>query len=566
MAERTRRQLFNERRSALIQERESWVGHWREISGHLLPRNGRFLVSDRNRGDKRHNTIYDSTGTKALRILSAGLMAGMTSPARPWFRLATPDPDLMEFAPVKQWMHQVTVLMRDVFAKSNTYRSLHTLYEELAAFGTVADIVLPDFQNVIHHHPLTIGEYAIATDYKGDVTTLYREFDMTVSQVVGQFVRQADGNMDWSVASGHVKSLWDSGALDKWITVCHVIEPRSDRDVRMRDAKNLPWGSCYYELAGEQDTVLRESGFRRFPAVCPRWAVSGGDIYGHSPGMESLGDIKQLQHEQYRKAQGIDYLTKPPLQGPSSLKEQDVNMLPGGLSFHEMTGPASSIKPLWEPRLDLNHLLLDIQDVRERIRSTFYADLFMMIAQDQRSNITAREIAERHEEKLLMLGPVLERLHNEILSPLIDLAFDTMLAAGIVPPPPEELHGMDLNVQFISVLAQAQRAVGVQSVDRLLGTIGSMAQFKPDVLDKLDADQVVDAYSEMLGVDPNLIVADDKVAIVRADRAKQQQAMQQAEALRAGAQTARDLSQADTGGQNALTDIMNQFSGYSIPA
>lgn len=554
----SKRTQYLRRKGSLYTERSSWIDHWREISEYLLPRSGRFLVSDRNIGDKRQNNIYDSTGTKALRTLAAGMMAGMTSPARPWFRLATPDPKLMEYGPVKIWLNDVTGLMRDIFTRSNTYRSLHALYEELGAFGTGASLVLSNFRNVIHQTPLTVGEYAIATDSLSEVCTLYREFDMTVSQIVEEF-----GLENCSAA---VQNLYNSSKnLDAWVTIIHAIEPRRDREYGKRDAKNMPWMSCYFEAGGQDDKLLRESGFRRFPAVVPRWATSGGDKYGNGPGMESLGDIKQLQHEQLRKAQGIDYKTKPPMQAPSSFKGQEANMLPGGVTYVDMAGPNTGLRPSFEANIDLSHLLEDIRDVRERIRGTFYADLFLMLANDQRSGITAREIAERHEEKLLMLGPVLERLHNEMLNPLIDMTFDYMIEAHIVPPPPQEMHGMDLNVQFVSVLAQAQRAVGTQSVDRLLGTVGSMAQLKPEVLDKLDGDQIVDAYAEMLGVDPNLIVADDKVAIIRADRAKKEAAMQQAAMMQQAADTAQRLGSAQTTEGTALGDLMSQFSGYSIP-
>jgi hypothetical protein len=192
----------------------------------------------------------------------------------------------------------------------------------------------------------------------------------------------------------------------------------------------------------------------------------------------------------------------------------------------------------------------------------------MMIANIERSNVTAREIAERHEEKLLMLGPVLERLHNEMLMPKIDITFDYIVEAGILPPPPDELQDTELNVEFVSVLAQAQRAVGVKDVDRLLNTVGGIATMKqdPSAWDKLDTDQIVDAYADMLGVDPQFIVGDEKVAIVRNQRAKQQAAMQQVAVAQSGAQTAKTMSETDTGGDNALTDLMNQFQGYSIPA
>lgn len=541
--------------SALKTERSGWMDHWREISDYLLPRSGRFVSTDRNKGDKRFNNIYDSTGTQALRVLGAGMMSGATSPARPWFRLTTSDPQLDESAAVKQWLAEVQRLMLMVFTKSNTYRALHSLYEELGAFGTGASIVLPDFDDVIRHYPLTIGEYAVATDYRGQVATLYREFDKTVGELVGEFGRDA--------VSQTVRNLYDRGNLDAWVTIIHAIEPRSDRDPSKRDAKNMAWRSCYFEPGAQQGQYLRESGFKTFPAVVPRWSVSGGDIYGNSPGMEALGDIKQLQHEQLRKAQGIDYKTRPPLQAPTSMKNREIDSLPGGVSFVDAANPNGGIRTAFEVNLDLSHLLMDIQDVRERIRGSFYADLFLMLANSPRTNMTATEVAERHEEKLLMLGPVLERLHNELLDPLIEMTFERMLAAGIVPPAPPELQGSELNIEFVSMLAQAQRAVATNSVDRYVANLGVVAQYKPDVLDKFNSDAWADAYADMLGVDPDLIVPGEQVAVIRQQRAQAAQAQQAAEMMQQGADTAQKLANAQTNTPSALTNVIEMFSGYN---
>jgi hypothetical protein len=540
--------------SALKSERSSWDTHWREISDYLLPRSGRFYVSDRNRGGRRHNNIYDSTGTRALRVLAAGMMAGMTSPARPWFRLTTSDPDLDESAAVKQWLSDVQRKMLMVFAKGNTYRALHSMYEELGGFGTGADIILPDYNNVLHHYPLTTGEYCIATDYRGQVNTLYREFDKTVGELVGEFGRDK--------VSQTVRNLYDRGSLDTWVTIIHAIEPRADRDPTKRDAKNMAWRSVYFENGMPEGKFLRESGFRRFNAVCPRWATSGGDIYGNSPGMEALGDIKQLQHEQLRKAQGIDYQTKPPLQVPTSLKNRELDTLPGGATYVDTSSPNGGIKTAFEVNLRLDHLLMDIQDVRERIRGSFYADLFLMLANNQNGRMTATEVAERHEEKLLMLGPVLERLHNELLDPLIEMTFERMLEAGVVPPPPEELQGRELSVEFVSMLAQAQRAVATNSIDRFVGNLGAVAGYKPEVLDKFDADKWADAYADMLGVDPELIVPGEQVALIRQQRAQAAQAQQQMAAAQQIATTAKDAAAAGGGGEKGLTNVIEMFSGY----
>ncbi len=541
--------------SSLKTERSSFDTHWKEISDYLLPRSGRFYTSDRNRGERRHNNIYDSTGTRALRVLAAGMMAGMTSPARPWFRLTTSDPDLDESSNVKQWLAEVQRLMLMVFSKGNTYRALHSMYEELGAFGTGASIVLPDYDDVMRHYPLTTGEYCIATDYRGQVNTLYREFDKTVGELVGEFGRDN--------VSQTVRNLFDRGNLDAWVTIIHAIEPRTDRDATKRNPKNMPWRSCYFEHGMPEGKFLRESGFRRFPAVAPRWATSGGDIYGNSPGMEALGDIKQLQHEQLRKAQGIDYKTKPPLQVPTSLKNRELDTLPGGATYVDTASPNGGIRTAFEVSLDLSHLLADIQDVRERIRGSFYADLFLMLAQNPRTNMTATEVAERHEEKLLMLGPVLERLHNELLDPLIEMTFERMLDAGVVPPPPEELQGRELNVEFVSMLAQAQRAVATNSIDRFVGNLGAVAQYKPDVLDKFDSDKWADAYADMLGVDPELIVPGERVALIRQQRAQAQAAAQQMAAAQQAATTAKDAAAAGGGGEQGLSNVIEMFSGYN---
>ena len=550
-----KRDKLHTRWGQLRSERASFWAHWQEITTYLLPYNGRYFTQDRNKGHRRYNNIYDSTGTRSLRVLGAGLMAGATSPARPWFRLQTPDHALNRYQPVRIWLDDVARIMQTVFQRSNTYRVLHTMYEELGAFGTAASVVLPDYNRVIHHYPVTVGEFCIATDYQGKVTTFYREFEKTVAELVREF--------GYENCSKAVQTQWDRGNLDNWVTLIHSIEPRSDRDPSKRDALNMAWRSCYFENGADPEKYLRESGFEDFPVLVPRWSTAGGDIYGHSPGMEALGAVKQLQHQQLRKAQCIDYQTKPPLQVPVSMKNRDVDTLPGGINYVDVSGPNMGIRSAFEVQLNLSHLLPDMEETRERIRSAFYADLFLMLATQPISRMTATEIVERHEEKLLMIGPVIERLHNELLEPLIDRTFAYLVKANALPPAPPELQGMDLSVEFVSILAQAQRAIGVNSVDRFVGNLGVIAQMKPDVLDKLDADQWVDAYADMLGVDPRLIVGGREVAMIREARNQAQQAEAQMAAQAQQAKIAKDLAGAKTGAdQNALTDVMNMFSGY----
>lgn len=549
---------LNKRLQALKGERASWWPHWRDISEHLLPRSGRYFAGDRNKGNKRHNQILDNSGTRALRVLAAGMMAGMTSPARPWFRLAVADNELNKSPAVKLWLAEVTRLMLEVFARSNTYRALHSVYEELGAFGTAATVVLEDFETVVHHYPLTVGEYCLGQNMRGEVDTLYREFDVTVGALVSEFGLQA--------CSSRVQRLYESRSLEQWVTVVQGVEPRSMAQRSGKGAQAMRYRSVYFEAGGDETDVLRDGGYKRFPVLAPRWNTVGGDVYGHGPGMDALGDICQLQHQQMRKGMAIDYQVRPPLQVPSSMRAREMDMLPGGINYVDNPAAAAAVKSAWDVNLRLDYLLQDMQDVRQRITGAFSADLFLMLANQQDSRMTATEVAERHEEKLLMLGPVLERLHSELLDPLVEMTFDRLVEANVIPPPPPEMQGMALNVEFVSMLAQAQRAIGINSMDRFIGTLGVVAQLKPEALDKLDADSWIDNYADRLGVDPQDVVAGEKLAMIRTQRAKAQaqaQAAAQAEQLAGAAQKMGSVSTGPNPEDNAAANVMRAFSGYT---
>lgn len=557
------RQRLWSRWGALKAERSSWDSHAKELAQYLLPRSSRFFTTDRNRGGKRHNAIYDNTGLRAVRVLASGMMAGMTSPARPWFKLTIADKDLMAYEPVKVWLSEVTKLLLQVFASGNIYRALHTTYQELGVFGTHATILTDDFDTVLHATSLTWGEYAISADAKGRVDTLYREFDMTVAAMVDEF--------GWDNVSNTVKSLWNNRNYDAWVPVIHGIEPRRDWQAGDPRAVNMPWRSCYFEQGQENgNRLLRESGFRQFRALTPRWLVTSNDIYGESPGMEALGDTKQLQHEQLRKGQGIDYMTRPPVQAPTSAKGQEVDLLPGGVSYIDSADPKGGIRSTFDVNLRLDYLLADIQDVRGRINAAFYVDLFLMLANMDATGqkMTATEVAERHEEKLLMLGPVLERLTNEMLMPLVDAAFERLAEAGALPLPPPELEGVNTVPEFIGVLAQAQRAVSNNSTDRWVTGLANVASLgRVEVLDHLDVDAYAETSADALGVDPRLLVPDRAVAQIRQARAQAQAEAKQAAQMADAAKGLGDLGRVPTqgGGSNAGADVMQQLMGYGSP-
>lgn len=559
-----RRDLAMRRSKQLERVRTNgWDGHWKQLETNLLPRRGRFDASQRNRGGERNQHIIDSAGTWALRTLAAGMMAGMTSPARPWFKLSLPDKDLAENMQVKRWLDDCTKTLQRIFTKSNTYNTLHGMYRELGGFGTGLSILENDFQTVIHHNPMTVGQYALGTNHKGDVDKFTREFELTIEEAIGWF--------GWESMSKSGQNAYNQGNYDYKVVVRHLMVPNPDRDPGKVDKLNMAFRSEYWD-ARETDNgrwgLLRQGGTRFFRALAPRWDLIWGDTYGSSPGMEALGDLLQLQQDQRQKAKAIDYQVDPPLQVPTQLRNGG-DFLPGGVSYYDAMAPQGGVRTAFEVNLDPNLVLEDIRDVRERINRAFYADMFLMIAQADKS-MTATEVAERQEEKLLMLGPVLERLHTELLDPLVSHTFARALEANILPPAPEELSGAELQVEFVSMLAQAQKAIEVNAVDRLVGHIGVLAQAgKVDAIDKLDTDKSVERYADHLGVDPDLIVSGDEVALLRQQRAQQQQAAQAAENADKMAGAVGKLGGVPTGAgpsDNAGADLLNLFSGYNSPS
>lgn len=543
------KQQLNKQLSQLKAERLSFEPHWRELSDFTRPRSTRFTASEVNRGDRRNSKIIDPAAVMAARTLSSGMMSGITSPARPWFRLATPDRDLMDYGPVKLWLETVEQRMNEVFNRSNLYQSLPLMYEDLGTFATGAMAVVADPQRVIRTVPFPTGSFYIANGADLSVDTAVREFSMTVRQVIIEFGMDA--------VSDTVKSQWNSGQYGQWVNVVHAVYPNLDRQTGKLEAKHKAYKSVYYEANSTDDKLLRESGYDEFPVMAPRWEVNGEDVYGSScPGMVALGSVKALQLLQRRKAQMIDKITNPPLQAPASIKSQRISTIPGGINYLPMADVNNQIKPLFQiPANGTNGLLEDIQDTRQIIDHAYFVDLFRMMQTVNTRSMPVEAVAEMREEKLLMLGPVLQRLDSELLDKLINRTFSVMAENNLLPVPPDEMQGMQLKVEYISVMAQAQKAIGVSSIERFIGFTSGIGQFKPDALDKINVDETIDAYAASIGVPPSVVATNEQVAQIRERRAQQQamaQQMQMAQAAVGGAQALGNTPMDDNSALAAL--------------
>jgi head-to-tail connecting protein len=561
---RSEKERYEQLRASLLNERASFEPSWRELGDFLMPRRMRFQVSDKNKGDRRNQNIIDSTPRFSARTLQSGLHAGLTSPARPWLRLTTPDENLAEYPTVKAWLHEVTQRMLAIFLKSNLYNALPTLYGDMSVFATAAMAVLEDSKDMMRAYSYPIGSYAIGLDARGVASTFLRDYSPTVRQVVEDFgVVPGTTDIDWRNISRSVKDRWDRGDYESAVEVTWLVLPNIDYNPKatLDPRRAKPFRSCHFERGRESDVFLRLGGFREFPVLVPRWDVTAEDVYGTDcPGVTAIGDVKSLQIMHRRSAKAIDKALDPPLQGPTSLRTQKTSLLPGDITYLNEGREGQGLRPIHEVQLaGVAAIEQKIRDTQYRIQRAFYEDLFLMMARADSvpgQPVTAREIEERHEEKLLALGPVLERTNDELLDPLIDRTFAMMLDKGTVPPPPDELAGMDLKVEYISLMSQAQKLVGVVGQDRFLQSVTMLAQTFPDVRHKVNVFYAVDTYANMLGVAPKLVLPDD-TARQTLDAERQALAEQQrAEQLKHTAGAMRDLGQTSMDDNTALRAIV----------
>lgn len=525
------------RRKSMDLEYQQWEPTFRSLRDAIMPSRGRFDVGGKAADVGLNKKIIDTAAMRGVRTLRAGLMSGMTSPTRPWFRLGLYDDDLMEKPAVKSYLETAQRRMYTVLKGSNLYGMLDQCYGDIGVFGTFAAIIVGHQTKVVHAMAMPLGTYRIAEDEDGTVNTMHYDCRRTVAQVVERF--------GYENCTDLTQRRYDRGDLHAWVDIVHCIEPRLARDTKSPLAKDMAWASYYYEKDAT-DRLLLEAGFERNPILAPRWEDILGETYSvSSPGMIAYGDCIQLQAQQREKALAVQLMNRPPMLAPAGFKRR-YSAIPGGVTTIESSDLSKGgLRPAHEVRPDITALLHDINETRRRISEAFFEDLFMLTINDDRRQITAREIAERHEEKLLVLGPVLEALDHSLLQPVIEATFGYMQESQLLPPAPEELQGQAIKIDYVSLLAQAQKMVGTASIERTVGFVGSLAQIKPSALDLLNEDEAVRQFADQIGAPVDSIRTEEQVASIREQRLQQQQMQQVLEQVQPMAQSAKLISEAN---------------------
>lgn len=509
----------------MYDERAQQESTWRKLSQYINPARGRFDEDNRtSEGRRRDYFLLDPYPMEAHGKCAAGLHSGLTSPSRPWFDLGLADEELAAHHTVRLWLDDCRDILMDIYAKSNVYNTLLQIEAELSQFGTAAALMLEDYDTAVYCRPYTCGEYAGDVDARGRVARFSRKMRFKAWQLIDEFGPDA--------VSEAVKRANAQDDTNSDFEVQMLIERNPAYDPDRLAVGNFPWRSVYFETA-QTDRFLRVSGYRECPFLMPRWTTIANGIYGTGPGHNALGNCMQLQKLEEVNMQLLENRSNPPMIVPSSVGK--VNRLPGKTTLVPDGTISQGIRPLFDAQGSREDVLATIQYKQSQIGAAFYNDLFVMLSQQDTPEMTAREVAERHEEKLLMLSPVLEQMHNEVLSPLTKRTFEICLRNGLFPPMPEEMRGQEstIKAEFISLLAQAQKAVAAPSIERTLALAGNLAGIAPEIMDNLDLDATIRKHASYMGTPESIMRDEDDVEQMRKARAEAQQ--QQAEMEQAAA-------------------------------
>ena len=568
-------ELFVKLRSYVAQLDSDWTlwePHYREMAELILPRRYVYLTPSsnigpipgqesnnalqRNTGLQQNKRILDPTGTVAARTLAHGLMNGVTSPARPWFRLRLAEfADDIEGYPQAYivWLEEVARRMHIILGESNFYNAIGILYLELVVFGTATFIIYEDFDDVIRCYNSPCGEYRLILDHRRMVSGMVRHFNLTVEQTVAEFGIE---NVHPTTRAAYVAN--DSTKLQT-ISITHLIQQNKQDDGIGVDPR-FEYREMFWESGRQTDgTLLRLAGYTEKPLIAARWEVTGNDTYGHSPTMDALPEIRQLQLETKQKAQALDKMIRPPIVADNALSAQPTALLPGGVSYVPSSSTVGA-KPVFTVQPPLGEMTQDMRDLQNRIREIYYNNLFRNVSSLDTVR-SAAEIYERKSEDMVLLGAVLERFESEALSPALKRTFGIMLRKELLPPPPPGLDPASLDIQYVSILFDAQRAAAVGSMERGMQVLGQLAGTMPQILDVPDPDELVREYWARLNIPASTIRSREDVAEQRAAREEQLAAQENALVGNELTQAAKNLSETDTGGG---TNALQLLSGGAL--
>lgn len=489
-------------------DRSQWESHWEEVATYVAPRYGGISTTN-TKGGKRMEQVFDCTAVDANDVFASGMYGHLCNGR--WFLLKDKNPESQE----SWWFGEASRILLEELAMSNYGQMIHEYFKKLGSIGTgcLFEEQGKPGSPALNFREFNIKNYYILENSKGLVDTLYRFFQYTARQAVQEW---GEDNVGQSVLKAYKDKKED--LFDFW----HAIFPREERDDTKRDKENMPFASIY--IAVKDKKVIEKGGYPEQPFMVTRIDKESDEKYGRSIGMKMLPEIKLLNKMVKTTLKAAEKVVDPPLQVPDDGFISPFKTVPGGLMYYR-AGTQDRVDPL-NTNANIG-LGLEMEDKRrDAIKRSFFNDLFLLLA--DKKNMTATEVLERVEEKLLLLGPMLGRLQSELFNPLIDRTVGILARAGKLPPVPAGIE--EYEIEYLGKLAIAMRLVEVKAIREVMGYIEPFAATNPAVMDNFDEDKIVRGISERLGVASDWLRDSETIEGIRASRAEQAQMQQMLEA------------------------------------
>jgi len=523
----TKAELIIKRLDSLKTVKDSVNSGLQDLGRFCMPRKA-YVTRTKSPGQKADHDVYDSTAVQAATILAAGLHSYLSNPSSKWFTLALQNEDLMDIHENRIWLKESEDRIYSALGSSNFSQQIHETYTGLGVFGTSVLYEEADPKQIIRFYSLPIGECYIVEDATGRVNTIYREFKFTAEQAFSK----------WGNKSGKkVMDMLTAKNYDEKIIFIHCVEPRGSRDPSKPTNTNMPYASYYVEKSMKH--MISEGGFEEFPFFVSRFYKESDEVYGTSPAWVSYPEIRMVNTMSKAMIRATQKMIDPPLMLPHDGYVLPLKVGAGKVNYKKKTAANLQEKIETLPvAADLPAGQALIENSRTIIKRNFFVDVFMLLTDPELPKMTATEVAERVQEKMLILGPALGRMMNELLDPVVYRTFSIMARNGYLPPPPAALQKETYVVKYTSPLALAQKGQDVRSLLQAIQAIGGIAELMPSVLDKIDSDKAVDQIIEAHGVHPEVLRSDDEIAAIRQERAQAQAAQAELATLGAGAEIA----------------------------
>ena len=540
------KKYFNSRRSELEVAYNAIKTDWQDLADYFLPRSVRFLARTANKTPVKNRKIKDSTPLLAVRNFSSGMMSGATSPATNWFKVRVRNYGQEGNYPVKKWCNAVETLFRDIFNSSNLYRILPSVYKQIGVFGISVLGMMNDETSILRCQLLPIGSYRIAKNSKGEVDTICRVYMETAKNLYDKFGEEN--------VSKEVLSAIESNRYEELFEIVHFVEPNKDFLPSSVWAENKKYVSVYYEWASTEEKFLSKSGFDKFPYAVFEAEVNGEDVYPcECPGVNALPDVKQLMSMVIDEGKAVKKMISPTYKGPASLKNK--KMIDAPAAFIEEDENGRGLSPIYEVNPRVLEVDSIIEKLKQSIKEIFYNDLFAMILNTAERSRTATEVNELKEEKMVLLSPLLQQIHNG-LNQIIDWVFEECIRLDILPEPPQEIMGANMDIEFVSTLAQAQKAVKISAMERFTTFTINLAQsLDPSLKNKLNANKIVDDYADFANISPEQIVPTNEVEKRKKQEEDAQNQKQMIEQVKNSTEIIKNIAGVDSYGSDLMARL-----------